>query len=305
MYFRIVLKIAWDAIYSHPLPPGHRFPMLKYELIPEQLLYEGIITSDNLFSPGKVAEEVVLLTHEREYWERLRDLKLSTQEIRRSGFALSRQLVDRELRIAQGTIEGCHYALKFGVAFNVAGGTHHAGSNWAEGFCLLNDQAIAANYLLEQNLAHSILIIDLDVHQGNGTAEIFYGNHRVFTFSMHAEKNFPFRKERSDLDIGLSIGTGDKDYLNILQKNLYAVLEKVKPDFVFYLSGVDVLASDKLGHLSLSKEGCKIRDEMVFTACKALGVPVQVSMGGGYSPQIRDIVDAHCNTYKVANRLYF
>lgn len=279
--------------------------MLKYELIPEQLMYEGLISAENLFSPGTAAEDIVLLSHEQDYWERLRDLRLSPAEIRRSGFPLTRSLVDRELQIVQGTIDGCHYAIQHGIAFNVAGGTHHAGSNWAEGFCLLNDQAIAANYLLARELARSVLIIDLDVHQGNGTAEIFRNNSRVFTFSMHAEKNFPFRKEQSDLDIGLAAGISDEEYIAILARNLDGLFLRVKPDFVFYLSGVDVLATDKLGHLALSRESCKMRDYMVLSACKSRGMPVQVSMGGGYSHRIVDIVEAHCNTYRVADQLYF
>lgn len=279
--------------------------MLKYELIPEQLMYEGLISPGNLFSPGTVTDDIVLLSHQRDYWERLRDLALSPAEIRRSGFPLSGALVDRERQIAQGTIEGCHYAMQYGIAFNVAGGTHHAGSNWAEGFCLLNDQAIAANYLLNRELARSVLIVDLDVHQGNGTAEIFRNNPHVFTFSMHAEKNFPFRKEQSDLDIGLAVGTGDEEYLDILTRNLEPLFNRVEPDFVFYLSGVDVLATDKLGHLALSREACRTRDQIVLALCKSRGVPVQVSMGGGYSQHIIDIVEAHCNTYRVADHLYF
>jgi acetoin utilization deacetylase AcuC-like enzyme len=279
--------------------------MLKYELIPEQLIYEGLITKENLFSPEILSEDLVLLSHEKAYWERLRDLKLSPAEIRRSGFPLSATLLERELRIAQGTINGCLEAIKTGIAFNIAGGTHHAGSNWAEGFCLLNDQAIAANYLLDRGLSKRILIIDLDVHQGNGTAEIFRNEERVFTFSMHAEKNFPFRKEQSDLDIGLDDGLTDKEYLDILRENLDKIILKHQPDFVFYLSGVDVLSTDKLGKLNLSLNGCKERDEIVLKTCKLLNLPVQVSMGGGYSPKVSDIVEAHCNTYRIAHNLYF
>jgi acetoin utilization deacetylase AcuC-like enzyme len=299
------LYIAFDTIYIHPLPYGHRFPMLKYELIPEQLIYEGLITQDNLFSPEAVTEDIVLLSHERAYWERLRDLKLSPAEIRRSGFPLSAALLKRELVIAQGSINGSLNALINGIAFNVAGGTHHAGSNWAEGFCLLNDQAIAANYLLDKGLSKRILIVDLDVHQGNGTAEIFKNDRRVFTFSMHAEKNFPFRKEQSDLDIGLEDGIGDLEYLDILNEQLARVINLHQPDFVFYLSGVDVLHTDKLGKLNLSLNACKKRDEIVFKSCKNLNLPVQVSMGGGYSPKITDIVDAHCNTFRMAHNLFF
>jgi acetoin utilization deacetylase AcuC-like enzyme len=293
-----MVKIAWDPIYAHPLPEGHRFPMLKYELIPEQLLHEGIITQANLFSPVPVAEAIILRSHARTYWEELRDLTLPPKEQRRIGFPLSSQLIERELRIAQGTIDGALFAKEFGIAFNVAGGTHHAGSNWGEGFCMLNDQAIAANYLLSTGLQSRILIIDLDVHQGNGTAEIFYKEPNVFTFSMHGEKNFPFRKERSDLDIGLEDGIEDAPFLNLLEDTLPKLL-KFKPDFVFYLAGVDVLKSDKLGKLALSKAACKERDRMVLQFCKDHHLPVQVSMGGGYSPDIKDIVDAHCNTFKV------
>jgi acetoin utilization deacetylase AcuC-like enzyme len=300
-----MLKIAFDPIYAHPLPEGHRFPMLKYELIPEQLLHEGIITADNLFLPEMVDEDIILLTHDADYWQQLRDLTLPPKEQRRTGFPLTQLLVDRERCIAQGTIDGCGYAKEYGIAFNVAGGTHHAGSNWGEGFCLLNDQAIAANYLLNNNLSQSILIVDLDVHQGNGTAEIFEQEPRVFTFSMHGDKNFPFRKEHSDLDLPLDDGMADEEYLSLLKKTLPGLIEKQKPDFIFYLSGVDVLSSDKLGKLSLSKEACKERDRFVLSQCKQAGIPVQVSMGGGYSPQIKDIVEAHCNTYRVAVELFF
>jgi acetoin utilization deacetylase AcuC-like enzyme len=293
-----MVKIAWDTIYAHPLPEGHRFPMLKYELIPEQLLHEGVITDENLFSPSPVEEAVVLLSHDPVYWEQLRDLTLPAKEQRRVGFPLSKELIERELRIAQGSIDAAVYAMQFGIAFNVAGGTHHAGSNWGEGFCMLNDQAIAANYLLTNELANRILIVDLDVHQGNGTAEIFSKEPRVFTFSMHGEKNFPFRKEHSDLDIGLDDGIDGTAFLEKLENSLPDLL-KFKPDFVFYLAGVDVLESDKLGKLALSKEACKERDRMVLQFCKDHNLPVQVSMGGGYSPNIKDIVDAHCNTFKV------
>lgn len=279
--------------------------MLKYELIPAQLLHEGIIIRDNLFSPGLLDEDIILQTHDKNYWHQLRDLTLSTKEQRRIGFPLSAQLVEREIRIAQGTIDGCRLAFSNGVAFNVAGGTHHAGTNWGEGFCMLNDQAIAANYLLDNNLSSSILIIDLDVHQGNGTAQIFENEPRVFTFSMHGANNFPSRKETSDLDIPLADGVERDEFMQILKETLPRLIRQQKPDFIFYLAGVDVLSTDKLGKLSLSREDCKARDKFVFEQCIANNIPVQVSMGGGYSPQIKDIVEAHCNTFKVATELYF
>ncbi|MBS1532862.1 MAG: histone deacetylase [Bacteroidetes bacterium] len=300
-----MLKIAYDPIYTHPLPEGHRFPMLKYELIPGQLLHEGVISTENLFSPEPLDEETILWTHDKEYWEQLRDLTLPAKEARRIGFPLSGRLVERETRIAKGTIDGCHYALQYGIAFNVAGGTHHAGINWGEGFCLLNDQSIAANYLLNKKLASSILIIDLDVHQGNGTAQIFENEPSVFTFSMHGANNFPYRKERSDLDIALPDGTADAEYLDILYRTLPGLIAQQKPDFIFYLSGVDVLKTDKLGKLALSTEACRERDRFVLEQCKINKIPAQVSMGGGYSANIKDIVEAHCNTYRLAQDLYF
>ena len=300
-----MLKIAFDPIYAHPLPEGHRFPMLKYELIPAQLLHEGVIGVDNLFSPGLLTEDIILDTHDEGYWHQLRDLTLPVKEQRRIGFPLSGQLVEREIRIAKGTIDGCRFAFDNGIAFNVAGGTHHAGTNWGEGFCLLNDQGIAANYLLNNNLATSILIIDLDVHQGNGTAQIFESEPRVFTFSMHGANNFPSRKEISDLDIPLADGVEGDEYLGILNDILPKLIKQQKPDFIFYLAGVDVLATDKLGKLALSKDACRARDRFVFEQCITNNIPVQVSMGGGYSPHIKDIVEAHCNTFRVAADLYF
>ncbi|MCO4291308.1 histone deacetylase [Solitalea sp. MAHUQ-68] len=300
-----MLKIAFDPIYAHPLPEGHRFPMIKYELIPEQLLHEGTITPDNIFAPVPVEEEIILLTHQSDYWNKLKNLSLTPQEERRTGFPLSQQLVQREITIAQGTIDCCYFALKHGIALNVAGGTHHAFTNKGEGFCLLNDIAIAANYLLSKGVALKILIVDLDVHQGNGTAEIFQNNPAVFTFSMHGKGNWPYKKERSDLDIELPDNTDDKLYLAILRETLPLLIEKEKPDFIFYLSGVDILETDKLGKLSVSKAGCKERDRFVFEQCIYHKLPVVVSMGGGYSPRVADIVDAHCNTFRLAKDLYF
>ena len=294
-----MVKIAYDPIYAHPLPEGHRFPMLKYELIPAQLLHEGVISPENLFSPEMLPEEEILRSHDAAYWKQLKDFTLPPREQRRIGFPLNAQLLERELRIAQGTIDAALHAKQHGIAFNVAGGTHHAGSDWGEGFCILNDQAIASNYLIHNKIFERVLIIDLDVHQGNGTAQILHNESRVFTFSMHGEKNFPFRKEVSDLDIGLDEGVEDERYLSILAETLPQLYELHEPEFVFYLSGVDVLSTDKLGKLSMTKAGCLERDRMVFQFCKDHHLPVQVSMGGGYSPEIRDIVDAHCNTYKV------
>ena len=202
-----MLYIAYAPIYCHPLPEGHRFPMQKYELIPEQLLYEGSIVADNLFVPTAIASDLVIGTHTESYWNKLLANDLDAQHIRRIGFPLTPQLIERERIISTGTIDCARYALQYGVAMNVAGGTHHAFADRGEGFCLLNDIAIAANYLLNNGLSKQIAVIDLDVHQGNGTAAIFRHDPRVYTFSMHGERNFPFHKEQSDWDIGLPDGS--------------------------------------------------------------------------------------------------
>ncbi|MUP45307.1 histone deacetylase [Gramella sp. BOM4] len=300
-----MLKIAFHPIYKHPLPEGHRFPMEKYDLLPKQLLHEGTCEEENFFKPEFPDPEPILAVHDKDYFRRLKNLELSRKEIRVSGFPLSQALVDREQIIADGTIKACNYALENGIAMNIAGGTHHAFTNRAEAFCLLNDQAIGARYLQEKDLAKKILIVDLDVHQGNGTAEIFKNDDSVFTFSMHGKGNYPFRKEKSDLDIELPDGTGDKEYLNTLKNTLPDLIENTQPDFIFYLCGVDILETDKLGRLSCTISGCKERDRYVLETCHELQIPVECSMGGGYSKEIRLIIEAHANTYRLAQEIYF
>lgn len=300
-----MLKIAWAPNYVLPLPPNHRFPMSKYEVLPQQLLHEGTVTTENFFAPKPAAESLITKTHDQYYWRRLNTLDLSPQEVRRTGFPLSRQLVDREVIIMQGTVECTQYALQFGVSMNIAGGTHHAFTNRGEGFCLLNDIAIAANYLLDHQQARKILVVDLDVHQGNGTAQIFRNDPRVFTFSMHGANNYPLHKEHSDLDIGLPDGTNDSFYLKTLETNLKNLLDTVQPDFIFFQSGVDILDTDKLGKLSVSRAGCKQRDRIVLEAAKQNKIPLVASMGGGYSENFRDIIEAHANTYRLAQELFF
>ena len=300
-----MLKIAHSPIYQHSLPEGHRFPMLKYELIPEQLLYEGTCTIENFFSPNEVDEKWILRTHSKAYWEDLKNLRLDAKMIRKIGFPLSEQLVLRETIITQGTIDCAVYAKKYGIAMNVAGGTHHAFTDRGEGFCLLNDVAISSNYLLDENLATKILVIDLDVHQGNGTAQIFQHEQRVFTFSMHGKENYPLHKEHSDLDIELKTHTKDNEYLSILFETLPSLIKEQKPDFLFYISGVDILETDRLGKLSVSIQGCYRRDEFVFEQAKQNKLPIVVAMGGGYSPKITDIIEAHCNTFRLAEKMFF
>ncbi|MCG8371937.1 MAG: histone deacetylase [Balneolales bacterium] len=298
-----MFKIAWHPIYIHPVPENHRFPMEKYELLPQQLVRQGIVNEDFFFEPteGMVYDFGV---HDADYLNKLFNLKLSRKEERASGFVLSRALVDREIRITNGSVEAAVSSLKHGVAFNIAGGTHHAFTNKAEGFSLINDQAVASTHLLKEALAKQILIVDLDVHQGNGTAQIFANEERVFTFSMHGAKNYPFHKPPSDLDIPLQDETTDREYLDLLTYHLSKLIKKVKPDFMFFLAGVDVLAEDKLGRLALTLEGCKARDEIVFNAARKHEIPVMVTMGGGYAPDIKTILEAHCNTFRVASDLF-
>nr|WP_214447806.1 histone deacetylase [Flavihumibacter rivuli] len=274
--------------------------MEKYELIPEQLLYEGSIEAGNLFSPKVCPDSIVLLTHDQAYLSKLHNQTLTEREQRHIGFPQSPQLTLRELMITQGTIDCCHFAMENGIAMNVAGGTHHAFFDRGEGFCLLNDFAVAANYLLDRKLSKKILIIDLDVHQGNGTAKLFEKEERVFTFSMHGRHNYPFHKEVSDLDIPLEDGCTDESFLNLLMDTLPKLLQAVKPDFCFFLSGVDILETDKFGKLKVTREGCRIRDHFVFRTLKKNQLPCVVAMGGGYSPKVSDIVEAHCNTYREA-----
>lgn len=298
------LHIAYHPMYAHPLPEGHRFPMLKYELIPGQLLYEGTITPRNIFAPRLCDDAIVLATHTPDYVAQLKDGTLPAKEQRRIGFPLSPQLAEREWMITQGTIDCCHYAMENGVALNVAGGTHHAFADRGEGFCMLNDFGVAANYLLAKGLASQILIIDLDVHQGNGTAKLFEHTPKVFTFSMHGRNNYPFHKERSDLDVELEDGTNNETYLTLLDKHLPQLLYDVAPDFVFYLSGVDVLETDKFGKLKVTVQGCKERDKRVLKHLHQHRIPCAVSMGGGYSADVKIIVEAHCNTYRLVKEIY-
>ena len=299
-----MVKIAFDPVYAHPLPDNHRFPMLKYELIPEQLLHEGTCTEANFFKPATCVAEIILQTHDKDYLDKLSNQQLTASEQRKIGFPLSPELIQRELVITQGTIECALYALQNGCAMNIAGGTHHAFAERGEGFCILNDQAIAANYLISRQLSQKILIIDLDVHQGNGTAKLLENEPRVFTFSMHGLTNYPFHKEKSDLDIGLLDGTTSETYLNTLEELLPNLIEQVQPDFAFYLAGVDILSTDKFGKLKVSLEACKQRDVFVFTQLKKNKIPVAVTLGGGYSPDIKTIVEAHCNTFRAAMDLF-
>ena len=300
----LMLKIAHSKIYSHPLPENHRFPMEKYDLIPMKLIVEGSFTKENFFEPQILDNEIISITHCQDYLKKLDNLSLTNKESRPIGFPISKELIIREKTIAKGTVDCSLFSIKHGVSMNIAGGTHHAFKDRGEGFCLLNDQAIAANFLLANKLVNKIMIIDLDVHQGNGTASLFKNNDHVFTLSFHGKKNFPFKKEFSDLDVEFDDNTNDEEYLAKLYRLIPKLFNDVNPDFIFYLSGVDVLHTDKLGRLNLSIEGCKMRDDYIISMCKKHGIPLQISMGGGYSENIEVITEAHCNTFRLAKQYF-
>ena len=300
-----MLKIAYHPIYNHPLPDTHRFPMEKYDLIPQQLIHEGTCTKDNFFEPEIPNNKYFFSVHTPEYFFDLLNITLSKKEERKIGFPLSEQLIAREMVITDGSMKASEFALEYGIAMNIAGGTHHAFTDSGEGFCLLNDQAVSARYLQNKGLIKKVLIVDLDVHQGNGTAEIFRDDPSVFTFSMHGKSNYPFHKEQSDLDIPLESDTKDEEYLSILKNTLPKLIKEQKPDFIFYQCGVDILESDKLGKLCISLEGCKERDRFVLQTCFDHKIPVMCSMGGGYSRDINIIVQAHANTFRLAQEIFF
>jgi acetoin utilization deacetylase AcuC-like enzyme len=297
-------KIAFHPKYVHPVPEGHRFPMEKYDLLPLQLMCNGIVDTSQFFEPRAVAIDHLYQVHDKDYVNRFINLQLTYHEGRRIGFLQDEAIVERELLLVQGTIEGALHALEDGVAFNIAGGTHHACYAHGEGFCMLHDQAVAAQYLINHKLSKRILIIDLDVHQGNGTADLFYGREDVFTFSMHCQDNYPFHKKTSHLDIGLPLGMEDAAYLQQLKDALDWIKHHVAFDFIFYQAGVDILHTDKMGKLKCTHEGCAERDRLVFEFALENKTPIQCSMGGGYSKSIKDILDAHTNTYMQANLLF-
>jgi acetoin utilization deacetylase AcuC-like enzyme len=278
--------------------------MEKYDLLPEQLIFEGTITNDNLFEPENTGLDDIFKTHDPKYIYRMQTGNVSVQEMRRIGFLYSEALFDREVKIMQGSVQAALFALDHGIAFNLAGGTHHAHFDYGEGFCIFNDIAITANYLLNHHLAKRILVIDLDVHQGNGTASLLKGNDNAFTFSMHGKNNYPAKKEESTLDIALEDGIKDAEYLAILQKELPLIIDTFVPDFIIYQSGVDILFTDKLGKMNISMNGVREREQIVLNLAHHHGIPMVAVMGGGYSSDIRFIIEAHAWIYRIAAQLY-
>lgn len=299
------MKVAFSPVYKYRLPEGHRFPMDKYDLLPQQLLYDGTLTEQDFFHPQRLSERDILKVHSSAYWQKLKHQEISRKEERKIGFPMRADLVDRGRHIARGTYECALHAMDEGVSLNIAGGTHHAFPDHGEGFCVFNDIAIASRMLLDEKKVRQVLIVDLDVHQGNGNASIFSNEARVFTFSMHGKKNYPLRKPPSDLDIAWPDRTSGGPYLNRLSKVLPKLIDRVKPDLMFFQSGVDVLEADKLGRLSLSIQECMERDLIVFSEAHRHQIPIVATMGGGYSPRIAQIIDAHANTFRVARDLFF
>ena len=294
------MKIFYTDHHVLPLPAGHRFPMPKYALLRKRVEEAGLAGEEALREPRAATDEEILRAHDRGYLEQIVSGQVSAQELRRIGFPWTPQMVERSRRSAGATIEACRAALAEGVGVNPAGGTHHAFRDHGEGYCVFNDSAIAALAMQAESRAGRIAILDCDVHQGNGTAAILANDATVFTFSIHAAKNFPFRKETSDLDIELPDGTGDAEYLAALEQGIRHALAAAQPELVIYLAGADPYMGDRLGRLSLTKAGLEARDRKVFELCGATSVPVAVAMAGGYSSDIADTVDIHFSTVEIA-----
>ena len=285
-----------------PLPPEHRFPMAKYRLLRERLMAEDVLPLDRFIEPSAADWTDLRLVHTPAYCDAIANGTLAYQQQRRIGFPWSPAFVERSRRSVGATIEAARAALIDGAAANLAGGTHHAFADHGEGYCVFNDVAVATRRLMRDGAVSRVLIVDLDVHQGNGTASIFRDEPAVFTFSVHGASNFPFQKETSDLDIALPDGTGDDAYLEVLAQHLPTLIDTNQPEVVFYVSGADPYEGDRLGRLKLTIEGLRARDALVFDTCRAANLPVVVTMGGGYAAVIEDIVTIHANTVREAAR---
>lgn len=292
------MKAFYSDQFVLPLPAGHRFPMEKYRLLRERVRAE--LTGVELIEPDAASDGVLALAHHPHYIERLTQGQLSPQEQRQLGFPWSPQMVERSRRSTGATIGACRAALTEGVAVNLAGGTHHAHADRAEGFCCFNDAAVAVRLMQAERRIERAAIIDLDVHQGDGTASILRADASVFTLSMHAASNYPFEKAVSDLDIALPDGAGDPIFLEALSGALVELERRCSPDLLVYLAGADPFGDDRLGRLGLSKSGLQARDQMVFDFAKRKGLPVAVAMAGGYARQIQDTVDIHFQTVSCA-----
>jgi acetoin utilization deacetylase AcuC-like enzyme len=296
------MKAYYTDQFVLPLPPGHRFPMLKYSMLRERVA-AAHLPGLELLIPHAATDEQLGLVHQPEYLARVIHGTLTEKEIRRIGFPWSPGMVERSRRSVGGTIAACRSALEEGLAANLAGGTHHAYPDHGEGYCVFNDVAVAARVMQLERRAHNILLVDLDVHQGNGSAAIFAGDDRVFTFSVHGSKNFPFHKEYSDLDIALPDQTGDDQYLEAVQRGLNEALLRANADLAIYLAGADPFVGDTLGRMAVSKAALAERDRIVLHLCRLAGLPVAITMSGGYAKNISDIVDIHFQTIQLASTL--
>jgi len=296
----MTLTVWSSSHYTFPLPEGHRFPIAKYALLRDAVIAEGIVSADRVLDPPRVTDDALVLVHTREYVRRFGDGTLDAAELRRLGFPWSPGLVERSYRAVGGTVAAARHALSHGIAMNLAGGTHHAFPDHGEGFCVFNDVAVAVRLLQRDRLVRRVAVVDLDVHQGNGTHAIFAGDRDVYTFSMHGGKNYPFHKVAGTLDVELADGTGDDDYLAALHAALPRVLAASGPDLVVYIAGADPHAGDQLGRLALSFDGLARRDAFVLDSCREVGIPVAVTIGGGYGRRIEDTVAAHARTARIA-----
>jgi acetoin utilization deacetylase AcuC-like enzyme len=297
------MRVCYTPRYYADIGEEHVFPIRKFELVRDRLLGEGTLAPDEIVEPREAAVEDVLLVHTDDYVTRLRAGALTPREIRRLGLPWSKALVRRSFLATAGTIAAARFALRDGVASNLAGGTHHAFPDHGEGFCVLNDVAVAVRVLRRERLVRRVGVVDLDVHQGNGTASIFAEDEDVFTFSMHGAKNYPLFKQRSTLDVELPDGTADEEYLEALARSLPRVFEHA-PELVFYLGGADPYVGDKLGRLALTLAGLRARDDFVLTECRTRGLPVATVMSGGYAADINDTVEIHCNTIRAAKSVF-
>jgi acetoin utilization deacetylase AcuC-like enzyme len=292
---------VWSsAKYTFPLPNGHRFPIAKYALLRERVIDDGVVSAERVHDPEPASREDLLLVHTPDYVDRFTNGRLTRDEERRLGFPWSPALVERSHRAAGGTLEAAACALDDGVAMNLAGGTHHAFPSHGEGFCVFNDVAVAIRALQRGDRISRAAVVDLDVHQGNGTNAVFADDERVFTFSMHGRKNYPFHKVPGSLDVELEDGTGDDEYLALLAESLPRVLDRARPDLVVYLAGADPYAGDRLGRLALTFGGLARRDTFVLELCREVGLPVVITIAGGYAEPIADTVAIHATTARIA-----
>jgi acetoin utilization deacetylase AcuC-like enzyme len=294
------MKVFYSDHFVLPLPEGHRFPMVKYSMLRERVARDGICGPGELLTPRAVTDQEILRAHAPDYLKRVTSGTLTEKEVRRIGFPWSERMVERSRRASGGTLGACLAALDDGFAANLAGGTHHAFSDRGEGYCVFNDSAIAALAVQAADLAERVVIIDTDVHQGNGTAAILRGDPTVFTFSIHGAKNFPFHKEESDLDASLPDGAGDTEFLTTLERGLEAALDAADADLAIYLAGADPFEGDRLGRLSVTKSGLAERDRIVLEACRERAIPVAVTMAGGYAYEVGDTVDVHFQSIRRA-----